>query len=131
MRRTVPSHMVAALGFLVASAVGVVTNVITDSFSWTLGGVLAVLVIVGMVIAATQHSGSSQTLRPRMRHRVGRKARVQDSPYVLGGDATVRERVLGPGEIVESGIDAATGQVTRRVRGKVSGSEITIKKPDG
>ena len=125
MSQTAWSRIIAALGFLIACAVGLLTNITTSSFSWTLGVALAALVVVGMIVAAVQVAGRSA----RIRQTVGWRARLApDSPMHLAGGVTVDDRVVGRGEIEGSGIDAESGQVIRRVRGKVTGSEITVKK---
>lgn len=124
MQQTSWSRLIAAIGFLVACAVGVLTNIITESFSWTAGAALGVLVVAGMILAALQVTGRSA----RVEQRIGRRARLADSPTVAAGDATVDDRISGRGDIERSGIDVETGKVTRRVRGKVAGSGITIKK---
>lgn len=124
MSQTAWSRVMAALGFLIACAVGVLTNIVTNSFSWTLGVALAVLVVVGMVVTAMQIAGRSA----RIRQKVGRRAQLIDSPSRLTGDAVVDDTVAGRGIVERSGINTETGQVTRRARGKITGSKITIKK---
>ncbi|MER7992376.1 hypothetical protein [Micromonospora chalcea] len=124
MQQTSWSRLIAAIGFLVACAVGVLTNIITESFSWTVSVALGVLVVVGMILAGLQVAGRSA----RVEQRIGWRARLADSPTVAAGDATVDDRISGRGDVERSGIDVETGKVTRRVRGKVAGSGITIKK---
>jgi hypothetical protein len=127
MSQTTRSRLVAALGFVVACLVGLLTNILTSSFSWAALAALAALVVVGAAIAAWQHSGRQGTTG--VSQTVGRGGVIRRSPIKLTGRANVDDRVSGRSGIVGSAVTAKRGLVRRRVRagGNIVDSDVTIE----
>ncbi len=117
----------AALSFLVSAAVGVVTNLITDRFTWALAASLAVLIAVGAPLA--MHAASSGgTSRTRLRQKAARGGALRGNAIKLRGGADVTDTATGGGRIERSGVTADGGHVQRRANknGEITDSPVDI-----
>ncbi len=102
-----------ALTVVVANLTGLVTNVLTNDWSWTLGAALVALTVVGAVLAGLAASAGTRG-RGRVRVRIGGGSTVTDSIIDADRAATVIDRVDGS-DLNHSGIRARGGTARRRV----------------
>ncbi|MEU8893942.1 hypothetical protein [Streptomyces sp. NPDC048442] len=117
---------VAVAGVLVSVATGVVTNLVTERWSWTLGAALAVLVAVGAYLAVQASNGSSRRTRARQTARRG--GRITRSGITASGDADAQQRADRDGQISNSPITARDSDADQRARdgGQITDSELDL-----
>ncbi|WP_322770273.1 hypothetical protein [Frankia sp. Cr1] len=103
-----------ALTVVVANLTGLVTNVLTSDWSWTLGAALIALTVVGAVLAGLAAAAGTRG-RGRVSVRIGGGSTVTDSITDADRAATVVDRVDGS-DLNQSGIHARGGTARRRVK---------------
>lgn len=101
----------AVLAVLVSAAVGAVTNLITNRWSWTLAAVLAVLLTAAAGLAA-QAVATGRSDRTKIRQEATRGARIHRSPIRAAG-ANVTQIARCKGAIIRSRIDTRGDDVTQ------------------
>lgn len=123
--RSLPRSALAALSAVVAAAVGVVTNLVTADWSWSLVTALVGLVLAGAVLAVLRTGDTGSTVRRTAVTQVARGGDIVDSVIEAADGATVAERAERHGEI-RGGNTAAKGAEVRRTarRGVIQGGKI-------
>ena len=109
--RTPGPRLLAILAVLVSAAVGAVTNLITNRWSWTLAAVLAVLLVASAALAA-QAVGARRGDRPRIRQKAAGRSRI-DRSGIKVEDASITQTARRRGTITRSPIDARGTDVTQ------------------
>ncbi|MEV0130620.1 hypothetical protein AB0H83_19420 [Dactylosporangium sp. NPDC050688] len=104
----------ALIAVLVTAAIGILTNVVTDSFTWTAAVVLALLIVAAGVLAWLQ---TGTATRRSVRQRATRAGVIRRSPIRLRGAGEVSDRADRHGRIERSKVDNAGGRVERRASG--------------
>ena len=72
-----------AAGFIVATALAIVVNLVTSGGPWWLWLVVAALVVAAVVIETARQSGRRAAAEHRQEINVGRKGQVTDSPQLI------------------------------------------------
>jgi hypothetical protein len=101
--RTPGPRLLAVLAVLVSAAVGAVTNLITNRWSWTLAAVLAVLLVASAALAS-QAAGAKRGDRPRIRQKATGRSRI-DHSGIKAKDASITQTARRKGTITGSRID--------------------------
>ena len=96
--RTPGPRLLAILAVLVSAAVGVVTNLITNRWNWTLAAVLAVLLAAAAVLAA-QTAGARRGNRTRIRQKATGRSRI-DHSEIKANDASITQTARRKGTIM-------------------------------
>ncbi|MCG6498805.1 hypothetical protein [Kitasatospora sp. A2-31] len=110
---------------LVSLAVGVVTNLITDQWSWPLTAALGALTIAAVLIAVTGVGGSPGS-RTRIRQRAGRGGSILRSPAHGRDGADIVQIAVQNGHITDSPVSASNADVDQRAsrHGQIEGSRL-------
>ena len=115
----------AAGGVVVSVAAGVVTNLITAKWSWSLVIVLAGLVICAAALAGVSAVDGARRKRTVVRQRA-RGGRVVNSIVEADAGATVEEVASGSGQILDVHTRASGAEVRRVAKeGTIEGGSIT------
>ncbi|WP_371551441.1 hypothetical protein OG266_38565 [Streptomyces sp. NBC_00554] len=121
-----PGPKTIAIGGVVAStAIGIVINMVTSRWSWTLAGVLAVLVTASAWIAV-RALGSGAASRTRVLQVATRRGRITSSGVTARGEAFVSQKARARGDIVRSPIAADGADVCQRAtdRGRIEDAPV-------
>ncbi|MGJ5797693.1 hypothetical protein ACSCB1_00585 [Streptomyces europaeiscabiei] len=108
----------SAAAVVVTVATGVVTNEITDQWSWSLGAAFAILVILGIAIAVWS-SSSPGPGRTKVVQKTTRGGQIKRSGIYARNKADVRQRATRRGEIDNSEI-TSDGAGARQEAGRDS-----------
>ncbi|WP_203856245.1 hypothetical protein [Plantactinospora mayteni] len=118
----------AAIGAVAAAAVGVVTNLVTASWSWVLAVALVGLVLAGAVLAALSAGGTNSVAGRTVVTQDARGGAIVGSVVEAADGATVAERVGRRGEIQDVHTTAKNAEVRRAARkGKIRGGKISAE----
>lgn len=93
-------RVISAIGVVVSAAIGIVTNLITDRWSWTLAGTLAALVILAVVLALLPNDPTGG----HVTQKAARGGRILRSPIRAHG-GRAQQKATRTGTIEDSGID--------------------------
>lgn len=106
--------LTAALAAPVSAATGVVTNLVTDAWSWGLAAALAVLVLAGAWLAVRAVSPSSASAaRTRVSQTASGGSVIHGSRIHGHSGATVKEDARNRGKIIDSTIRSHGADVVR------------------
>ncbi|BBC29399.1 hypothetical protein SGFS_006930 [Streptomyces graminofaciens] len=105
---TAAQKAVTAGGVLVGIATGVVTNLITDRWSWTMAMAMAVLAAAGIWLALLTQAASRRT---RHRIRASRGGRIENSAATGRGGADIKQNATHGGIISGSPVTARGADV--------------------
>lgn len=116
----------AAAGVVVAALSGIVTNIVTESFTWTLAAVLTALVLLGAGLA--WWSAAPAQRRSKVRVRYGPKSLADHADTRVTGGGTVRDTLRRKAQVHHSTIDNDGGDVHRKIKrgGVARNSNITV-----
>jgi hypothetical protein len=121
LMRSPGPKLTAAFATLASAAAAVVTNLVTDAWSWGLAAALAVLVLAGAALAARAASAASASAAPGARTRVSQTASggstIRGSHLHGDAGAVVEEAARNRGEITDSTIRARGADAAREADG--------------
>ncbi|MFF0445184.1 hypothetical protein ACFYT4_01990 [Streptomyces sp. NPDC004609] len=116
----------AALSVLLSVAVGVVTNLLTNAWSWTLGAGFAVLVCALVAVAVLGTSSAEDDGPVTMEATSG--GRVTGNTSTVGLSGRLRLRASRRGVVRDNTTQTGDGTAELRARnGEISGNETTIQ----
>jgi hypothetical protein len=118
----VSARVTAVLSVIVSVGIGIVTNLITDSWTWTLGVVLALLVCGAVLLAL---AGTSSPTRTTVNQRVTGGSKISRGKIVASSGSNVDETATDQSLIEGSTIRAKDADVARRAdRSTIQDDEI-------
>ncbi|WP_338675147.1 hypothetical protein V1460_20770 [Streptomyces sp. SCSIO 30461] len=117
---------VAAAGVVVGIATGVVTNLITSRWSWSLAATLAVLAIAAVAIAV-QSIGSGTQSRSWVRVRAGHGGQITGSGVTVRDGGSATQTATREGNITDS---PATSRAADTRQSATRGGAITNSPVD-
>jgi hypothetical protein len=118
----------AVLTVVVAAATGVVTNLITNRWTWTLTAILAALLIISGALAALTAGGKKDN-RTRIRQRARGNSLIHGSGIRAGGAAEVTQDARHRGKIIRSPIGAHQAEIAQNAsNSSIADSPIAIDK---
>ncbi|MFI1414963.1 hypothetical protein ACH4Y0_34285 [Streptomyces sp. NPDC020707] len=126
---TTMQKAVAVGGALTTTATGIVTNQITDEWSWTWGATLAVLVAAGIWLAILALGGSSPTVRAQHRARADHHGRIDNSGAIGREGAVIEQTATRGGAITDSPVTAHGADIDQSTDhgGQITGSPSDIR----
>ncbi|MER6132108.1 hypothetical protein [Streptomyces sp. NPDC001815] len=115
----------AAAAVVVTVATGVVTNLITSRWNWSLGAALIILVLLGVAITVWNTSGGAPD-RTRVTQKASRGGQINGSGVTARNGGEVRQRATGKGEIENSPLTSRGADADQGVhrKGKISNSPL-------
>lgn len=117
----------AGLSVLLSVAVGVVTNLLTDTWSWTLGVGFAVLVC-GLVAVTVKGTTSGSEADETFRIEAASGGRVVENRSTVGGQGRLRLRATRRGTIMRNITRLGRGSAVLKARGgEISDNETTTQ----
>ncbi|NDZ68253.1 hypothetical protein [Streptomyces cyaneofuscatus] len=111
---TVTQKTISAGGVLVSVATGIVTNLVTDEWSWTLGGALAVLTVAAIWLAIVT-SSAPPAARSRHEIRSDHHGLIKKSGATGREGAVIKQTATRHGTIENSRVIARHADVEQEV----------------
>ncbi|MBM0255530.1 hypothetical protein [Micromonospora sp. 4G55] len=107
---------------------GVVTNLVTADWSWSMAMALVGLVLAGAALAAMSAAGTGSVVGRTVVRQVARGGAIVDSVIEAADGATVAERAGQHGEIRDGHTTARNAEVRRTARrGRIQGGKISAE----
>lgn len=112
-------RLITMFSVLTAATIGIVTNLITDSFTWTLALSLAFLLILSITFAWLGDKQPTPSQMPTVTQQAKSGGRIESGEIRIKNGATVREEARGSGRISRSRTWADGARVERVADGGV------------
>jgi hypothetical protein len=123
VRQPMGPSLVGALSVLCSAVVGILTNVVTQAWSWTIAAALAAVIVAAVVLAWRDRSLNARGgTRASQIARGG--SRISNTTIRASGNAAVDQLATDQGVIEDARLSAKAGDISQ------SADNSTISKTD-